>query len=197
MEKTLAESPGGRGSSVKPRVFVSRPAVLSKEQDVRSQQWFRHLASLGFEFFALERSSYDIVPWNQVRSAVEEADGVLILGFRQLQVDQGLWRPGTTECRLAPRWWGTPWNHIEAGLALMTPAPVLVAPEEGVTEGVFCSELWGGNLFGAALEVNLEHGPVPAEDNGARSRAAVAAWAQAVKDRGSSRPVSANPLQTL
>jgi Rieske Fe-S protein len=46
---TPAESAAGHAFSVKPRVFVSRPAVLAREQDVRCQQWLRHLALLGFE----------------------------------------------------------------------------------------------------------------------------------------------------
>lgn len=175
---------------MKPRVFVSRPAVLSQEQDLRCQRWLRHLGLLGFEPFALDRGCYDAVPWDQLRAAVREADGVLVLGFRQLHVNQGVWRPETSECRAAARWWGTPWNQIEAGLALTAPLPVLVAPEDGVAEGVFCPAAWGGNLFGVNLDINLEVVRVPAAEIGDESLAVVAAWAQAVKDGASAASMS-------
>lgn len=157
-----------------PRVFVSRPAALTEEQDLRYRSWLGNLAALGFEPATLDRASYETVPWEQLRTLVREADGSLILGFRQLRVDGGLWRPGTAESGVAARWWGTPWSQIEAGLALMAGLPVLVAPEDGVIEGVFRPDTWGGTLFG----VSEESAP-------GASDAAVTEWAQAVNDHAS------------
>jgi hypothetical protein len=159
---------------MKPRVFVSRPAALTAEQDLRLRAWLVELELLSFESVELDRDSYGAVPWDQLRSAVGRADGALILGFRQLLVDDGVWRPETAESSVAARWWATPWNQIEAGLALMAGLPVLVAHEEGVNEGVFRADTRGGDLFGVSLDIDLE-----------AAGTAVARWAKAVSDRAS------------
>ena len=191
MAQTLADCAAWTGFAVTPRVFVSRPAVVSSEQNARLQAWLRHLELLEFDQVTLDRDSYDVPPWDQIRSAIKEADGLLILGFRQLHVSEGLWRPGTVESRDAAPWWGTPWNHIEAGFGLMAGVPVLVAHEADVTEGVFSRDAWGGDLFGVRLEANLEAaGMMVAPSSGDTSIAVVTAWAQAVKDRVSIRVTS-------
>jgi hypothetical protein len=163
---------------VTPRVFVSRPALLAREQDARLRQWLRRVESLGLDPFTLDRDSYDIPPWDQIRAAIGGADGLLILGFRQLHVREGVWRPGTVESRDAADWWGTPWNHIEAGFGLMARAPVLVAHEAGVTEGIFCRDAWGGDLFGVRLEAA---DPIDGSSDDT-SGAVVTAWARAVRE---------------
>ena len=190
MAQTLADCAARSCFAVTPRVFVSRPAVLSRGQNAHLQEWLRQLELLKFDSVTLDRASYDVPPWDQIRGAIKGADGLLILGFRQLHVSEGLWRPGTIESRDAALWWATPWNHIEAGLGLMAGVPVLVAREAGVTEGVFSRDAWGGHLFGVRLEANLEATSVIAPSSAGTSDAVVMAWARAVKDRVSSRAIS-------
>lgn len=161
-----------------PRVFVSRPALLTSEQDARLRQWLRFLESLDLEPFTLDRDSYGEPPWEQIRTAIGGADGLLILGFGQLHVRDGVWRPGTVESRDVADCWGTPWNQIEAGFGLMARVPVLVAHEAGVAEGVFCREAWGGDLFGVRLETADAVDTSTADTSGA----VVRAWARAVRE---------------
>ena len=155
-----------------PQVFVSRPAVLSREQKSSCHNWLRALTVLGFEAIALDRAAYDPVPWEQLRHTIRSADGALILGFRQLKVIDGQWRPETDEAAPPAHWWATPWNEVEAGLAIMATIPVLVAAEEGIEEGVFSSDVWGSDVYGFSLGAELEPTPPP-----------VAAWAEAVRAR--------------
>jgi hypothetical protein len=176
--RTLADRALRSGFPVTLCVFVSRPALLSRGQDARLRQWLRRLESLGLDPFTLDRDSYDMPPWDQMRTAIGGADGLLILGFRQLHVREGVWRPGTIESRTAADWWGTPWNHIEAGFGLMARVPVLVAHEAGVTEGIFCRDAWGGDLFGVRLEA-ADAVDLSSDDT---SGAVVTAWAQAVRE---------------
>jgi hypothetical protein len=82
---------------------------------------------------------------------------------------EGEWPTETDEAAAPAHWWPTPWNDLEAGLAIMASIPVLVAAEEGIQEGVFSSDTWGGNVRGCRLSADLE--PIPAP---------VAAWAEAV-----------------
>jgi hypothetical protein len=190
MAQTLSDCAARSCFSVTPRVFVSRPAVLSREQNAHFQEWLRHLELLNFDSVTLDRDSYDVPPWDQIRSAIKRADGLLVLGFRHLHVSEGVWRPGTIESRHAALWWATPWNHIEAGLGLMAGVPVLVAHEAGVTEGVFSRDAWGGDLYGVRLEASLEAASAIGPSSRDTSDAVVKAWARAVKDRVSTRATS-------
>jgi hypothetical protein len=190
MAQTLAECPARNCFAVTPSVFVSRPAVLSREQNAHLQEWLRKLELLNFDSVTLNRDSYDVPPWDQIRGVIKRADGLLVLGFRQVHVSEGLWRPGTIESRDAALWWATPWNHIEAGFGLMAGVPVLVAHEAGVTEGVFSRDAWGGDLFGVRLEANLEAASAIGPSSGDPSAAVVTAWARAVKARVSIRATS-------
>ena len=190
MAQTPADCAPRGPFAVRPRVFVSRPAVLSRDQVAHLQEWLRQLELLEFESVTLDRDSYDVPPWDQIRAAIKGADGLLILGFRQLHVSEGLWRPETIESRDAAPWWGTPWNHIEAGFGLMARVPVLVAYEAGVTEGVFSRDAWGGHLFAVRLEASIDANRAIASSSGGTADPALMAWARAVEDRVASRAIS-------
>jgi hypothetical protein len=134
--------------SASPRVFVSRPAELTAAQEELQRRWLTTLSELRFEPFVLRREAYEPVPWGQLRRAMEEMDGALVLGFRQLRVDRGEYRPDTPEARAADGWLATAWNQIEAGIALALGLPLLVIAEEGVEEGIFERETWRDGVYG-------------------------------------------------
>jgi hypothetical protein len=174
---------------MKPRVFVSRSAVLTGEQSTVYHRWLDHLLALGFDPFALTRADYEPVPWEQLREAITEADGALVLGFRQLNVKQSWWRPSTAEMTPWSGWLATPWNQVEAALAIMALVPVLVVPEAGVTEGVFSSHICGGELHRVDLDADLPPdkliGDPGISDEAAPSLRAVMAWAHQVRTQAS------------
>jgi hypothetical protein len=78
-------------------VFISRPAVLTETQQVLESEWSIGIAGLGFAPVAVPRSDYGPWPWQQLRRAIHAADGAVVLGFGQLLVQAGRWRPGTRE----------------------------------------------------------------------------------------------------
>jgi hypothetical protein len=134
------------------RVFISRPAMLTDRQATAKRAWTKLISSLGFAPLHLDRRDYQDIPWEQLRSAIRSADGALVLGFRQLSVASGALRPETPEALPAAGWYPTAWNQIEAGLAVMAALPVLVAPETGVTDGVFCPQVWGDQVSGLQVD---------------------------------------------
>ena len=84
---------------------------------------------------------------------VDAADGVLVLGFRQLVIDSAVWRADTAErADVTGESWTSPWLQIETGMALAAGLPVLVAAEADVHEGVFARDTWTGQLAGTSLE---------------------------------------------
>jgi hypothetical protein len=135
------------------RVFLCEPSGLTATQRLKSDEWHERLFGFGFDVDQVRQQSYAPDPWPVLRTRIECADGVIVLGFRQLFVSAGSWRPATqvgTAIRGAA--WSSPWLHIEAGLAIAFGRPVLIAPEDGVTEGIFATGTWSGALSGTSMD---------------------------------------------
>ena len=138
---------------MKRTVFVSAPTGLSSGQRLISGQWHQRLAGLGFDVLRLGREQYQSDPWRIVLEFIDAADGVLVLGFRQLVIDSAVWRPDTGErAAVDDASWTSPWLQIETGMALAAGLPVLVAAEAGVREGAFARNTWTGQLAGTSME---------------------------------------------
>ena len=132
----------------RPHVFVSRPSVLTASQEAMWRLVEDTLKRSGAEIVTLARSDYPPVGvLADVRRAMADCNGMVVLGVRQLVILAGSWRPGTPEERPADgRALSTPWNQVEAGVAAALGLPVFVAREPGVVGGVF-------DLVGDAVSV--------------------------------------------
>lgn len=132
-------------------VFLGVPAVLTTSQQPYLEQWLRWLKDQTLNVVRLERGAYEQDPWRMLVGLLSQTDGVILLGFRQLDVRTATWRPHTKEQAHMAGWWTSPWLHLEAGMAVMLGLPVLVAPDEGVAEGVFSRDVWGSQVHGTVL----------------------------------------------
>jgi hypothetical protein len=138
---------------MKRTVFVSEPTGLSGGQRRTSESWHQRLSGFGFDVLRLGRDEYEPDPWRIVLDFIDAADGVLVLGFRQLVIDSAVWRADTAErAAVTGEAWTSPWLQIETGMALAARLPVLVAAEAHVREGVFARDTWTGQLAGTSLE---------------------------------------------
>jgi len=134
-----------------PVVFLSRPSALASTQRELADHWVRWLTTHGFQIEELCREQYRADAWMPLQNLFRRVDGVLVLGFAQLSTTHGALRPGTAEEVTGVATWTSPWMQIETGMALMAGLPVLVVPEDGVTEGVFARSKWTGTLFGTSM----------------------------------------------
>jgi hypothetical protein len=141
-------------------VFVSRPSVLTREQAEVADRWEGTLGSMGLEMLTLTDCPAGRSLWDELRLKLGLARGAVIFGMRQLRVDDGCWRPGTAESTNPWKWWTTPWNQLEAGMAIMLGLPVLALREDGVDGGIFDPTMWGNGVFGADLEGSMDDHPV-------------------------------------
>jgi hypothetical protein len=155
------------------RVFLSRPAVLTRDQETICAQWADGLAGLGLALVTIPRASYAPSPWDQLREAVRRSNGAVILGFRQAVVERGCRRPGTPEQESAAGSYASSWNQIEAGMAVMAELPVLVVPEGDASDGVFSADVWRDGLHGTQMDAWTA-------GNGARDLS-IRDWAVAVR----------------
>jgi hypothetical protein len=147
----------------RPTIFLSTPATLTVAQEVVQERWAAWLFAAGLTVQRLYRRDYDRTPWARLGAMLQGADAVVVLGFGQLHVLDGVWRPGTIEEeRVVACTKTSPWLQIEAAMAVMLGLPTLVAAERGVVEGVFHADSWTEPLFGASLEEGPA-GPAVAE----------------------------------
>jgi hypothetical protein len=134
-----------------PRVFLCEPSGLAGPQRLVSDDWHERLFGLGLDVEQLRDADYEPNPWPGLMTRMRAAHGVVVLGFRQLYVSAGTWRPGTkSETEMAGTW-SSPWLQVEVGLAVAEGLPLLVLPEPGVREGVFAPETWTSALFGTSM----------------------------------------------
>ena len=132
-------------------VFVGVPAVLAPRQQPYLEQWLRWLDDQALNVVRLQRDAYGQDPWRTLTGLLSQTDGAILLGFRQLDAQTATWRPNTEEEAHRAGWWTTSWLHLEAGMAVVLGLPVLVAPDEGVEEGVFSPNVWGNQVNGTVL----------------------------------------------
>ncbi|MEU9478785.1 hypothetical protein [Streptomyces sp. NPDC048191] len=133
------------------RVFLGAPSVLTAEQEPELERWVAWIEQQGSEVVRLSRDAYGEDPWRALTRLLREVDGVVLLGFRQLDARNAVWRPDTKEEDASAGWWTTPWLHIEAGMAVALGLPLLVAPETDVEDGVFHPDVWGTQVSGTEL----------------------------------------------
>lgn len=152
-----------------PTILVCAPSVRTASQQAVYQTWCESLEARDFRVRALHRRDYATDPWEQLTRLMKDADGVVVLGFRQMEIREGRWRNGTPELKTVRAAWTSPWMHVEAGMAIASDKPVLAVPERGISEGVFAPHNWTTNLIGC-----------PADDHGSFE---VERWAAAVRSR--------------
>lgn len=121
------------------RVFVSRPSTLTSSQQAVWRLLEDTLEAAGAEVVTLERSDYPPAGvLSELHRVMADCRGVVVLGFRQLEISAGSWRPGTPEERpIDGTAEATPWNHVEAGIAAALRLPMFIVRDQGVTGGVF------------------------------------------------------------
>ena len=121
------------------RVFVSRPWKLTPSQQAVWRLIEDTLEAGGADVVTFERSDYPPAGvLSDLRRVMADCRGVVVLGFRQLEISVGCWRPGTVEERAVDGTAeATPWNQVEAGIAAALGLPIFVVRDVGVSGGVF------------------------------------------------------------
>ncbi|WP_158808577.1 hypothetical protein [Beijerinckia sp. L45] len=121
-------------------VFVSCPTSLSKPQEAQRAIILAMLDTLNLEPRALGRSDYPAeLPLREVLVIARHCAGGVILGFNQLTVTAGTWKPDTKAAKLVSGLTRLPtaWNHLEAGILFSLGRPLLVFKEPDISGGIF------------------------------------------------------------
>jgi hypothetical protein len=135
-------SPAIEKQSLQPTIFVSKPGCLNPIQGAHIEILLSKLKDSGLVPKTLERADYpQFGVIGEVRRLLSGCHGALIIGFPELRVSSGTWRPGTPDqTELKDFALPTAWVQIEAGMAAMAGLPVLVMHQDELQVGVFVAE---------------------------------------------------------
>lgn len=133
------EPPTAMSEVTETRVFISKPGFLNYQQQQYLNALLTRLEAEGINPQTLERTDYpQFGAIGEVQRLMSDCAGAVIVGFQQLEVRDGLWRPSTPEEKeVKDQYFPTPWNQIEAGMAMMLGLPILVLCQPGVNGGIF------------------------------------------------------------
>lgn len=143
-------------------VFVSSPTVISDQQQASRDLILRQLSQYGLEERRLGSSDYPTeFPLREVLVIARHCAGGIILGFEQLQITEGVLKPGSTGEKpvTEPLSIPTPWNNLEAGILFALQLPLLIFKEQGINGGVFdpgVTDVFVHNLPKADMEKDEE-----------------------------------------
>lgn len=114
------------------RVFVSRPSRFLPEHQPGVERFLQVLAAQGLQPLTvgtLALTANDN-PTQQVVRLVDNTYGMVVLGWPQVQIEQGRLRGEP----MAPTSLPTEWNHIEAAVAVARGRPLMFLRERSVAE---------------------------------------------------------------
>lgn len=124
----------------KTNIFFSMPGLTNHEDQTLIQACKKVLREeLGYEPLDYTRDRYpQFGQLTDVKSKIEQCDGLIAFGTRQTHIEKGVYRPGMADEReLSDCWQSTPWNEVEVGMALMKGIPVLLVKDDNIVSGIF------------------------------------------------------------
>lgn len=124
-------------------IFFSMPGMLNKEDETITKNYKEFLEKNGYEVVYYKRDDYPrFGQLNRVKEAINRSTGMIAFGFKQIEISDGKYRPGTSdEKQWKGKWLSTPWNEIEVGMGLAVGMPILLVHDPIISEGVFENEL--------------------------------------------------------
>ena len=121
------------------KIFLSKPGILDARQQHLVASARNLIESRGFEAVELRRGDYDACNVvSKLNKMIVECSAVIVFGFRSLYVSQGEHRLGTDDyCEVKSLSLSTPWNQIEAGMAVSLGKMVMLVHDNEVSDGIF------------------------------------------------------------
>jgi hypothetical protein len=119
-------------------IFVSRPTAINDLQSRFCNNLETALRVRGLKIRSLGTTDYsNKAPLAAVRELLNDCEGVIILGLKQVFVKDCIEKDGTPKRREGRLFFlPTAWNHLEGGIAFSLNIPLLII-SEGVEGGIF------------------------------------------------------------
>lgn len=120
-------------------IFFSMPGIMTKEQELITKSYKDLLEKRGYEVIYYGKDDYPKYgQLNIVRKRILSSSGIIAFGFKQINITNGIYRPGTrNERTIENTWLSTPWSEIEVGMAIMRGIPILLIHDKEIISGIF------------------------------------------------------------
>lgn len=146
-------------------VFFSMPGMMSKADELVTKEYKEFLVKNGFEVVYYQRDDYpQFGQLSRVKEAICRSCGMIAFGFKQIEISNGKYRPGTDDAQeWKGKWLSTPWNEIEVGIGLSVGMPILLVHDPIISEGVFdggLSECFVGKILSTEDSRRLQYNKV-------------------------------------
>ena len=127
------------GTTNQKSVFISSIGNLSPKQTEYINALKSYLKEIGIDSLYLSQDEYrNSGQISAIQSKIAKANGVIIVGLKNLLVKEGEYRPSSSDRRsISNIWLPTSWNNIEAGIASALGKPILVVHQTELTDGIF------------------------------------------------------------
>lgn len=124
-------------------IFFSMPGKMSKEDELVTKDFKRQLEADGYSVIYYIKDDYPkFGQFNKVRQSIMRSSGMIAFGFKQINVKNGVYRPGMgNKEEWKDRWLSTPWSEVEVGMGLMKGLPILLVKDSDIKEGIFDNQL--------------------------------------------------------
>lgn len=121
------------------KIFISRASALDIRQKSIVTSVRDLLSRSGYEVVELSRDEYD---QSEVITRLEEkingCKAVIVFGFKSIHAHNAIFRVNTDEQHSKEEvFMSTPWNQIEAGMAVISRIPTLLLSDSEVNDGIF------------------------------------------------------------
>ena len=137
-------------------IFVSKPTTQSSKQSEFTTKIEEILETRDFKIRSLGTSDFsNEPPLLTVQKIMNDCEGAVILGLKQLHINKGILKQNTrSERKIIDIDLPTPWNHIEAGVAFALKIPLLIIKEEGIEGGIF--DIGSSDRFIHQINIDVE-----------------------------------------
>lgn len=124
-------------------IFFSMPGKMTKEDELITKDFKKHLEDEGYEVIYYIKDDYPkFGQFNKVRLSIMKSSAMIAFGLKQINVQNATYRPGTSiEEEWKDKWLSTPWSEIEVGMGIMKGMPILLVKDPSIDVGIFDKHL--------------------------------------------------------
>lgn len=142
----------------KGKIFFSIPGCTNIKDNAIISEYKKMIEELQYEVICYSRDQYpQFGQLNKIKLDVMRSSAMIVFGLKQLRIEQGTFRPETSEeDKWNMKWINTPWNEIEVGLGAMNGLPILLVKDEEINSGIFDSHLSESFIATVLSSQNIE-----------------------------------------
>jgi hypothetical protein len=136
-------------------VFLSRPTAVTRAQKLFLAALDKAFAARRLQIHTVGTQDFtNKAPLLKILEVMAKCDGACILGLVQAKAERVEVKPDTEDARtVEDAVFPTPWNQLEAGMAMARGLPLFVICERGVGGGIF--DDGAGDVYVHRLRVGL------------------------------------------